>query len=96
MFCNLEHNDIFNVFHLLVTGSRVRLRSVHLVNFSDPDNSLHFNSFLARGYLPLQNTEIFSTVRNRKISLGKCLISFTFRPEHTLRVHVRTVSARRF
>ena len=63
---------------------------------SDPDNSLHFNSFIARGYLPLQNTEIFSTVRNRKISLGKCLISFTFLPEHTLRVHVRTASARRF
>ena len=59
---------------------------------SDQDNSLHFNSFLASGYLPLQNTEIFSTVRNRKISLGKCMISFTFRPEHTLRVHIRTAS----
>ena len=62
---------------------------------SDPDNSLLFNSFLAHGYLPLQNMEIFSTVRNRKISLGKCLISFTFLPEHTLRVHVRTALARR-
>ena len=72
----------------------IEMTKKRAVVMSDPDNSLHFNSFLARGYLPLQNTEIFSTVRNRKISLGKCLISFTFRPEHTLRVHVRTASAR--